>query len=112
MISLEGYSNGSKSPVLKAVLVILLLRYAIKGLSVSNIDKFTKDLSSYCYFPPPSRQTIKKYLFYLIEYNLIFYDGTQHSFIIKKSGINLLYIIVTSIKKYSLDIQKLSIGFE
>ena len=43
---------------------------------------------------------------------MILYDGTNQVFIIKNSGINLLAIIIMSIKKYSLDIEKTSIGFE
>lgn len=114
MISLIDCSDDSKAPKLRAVLVVLLLRSTIKGLAPSNIDKLIRNFtdSSSGHISSLTMHTIKKYLYYLIEYDLIFYDGTNQVFIIKNSGINLLAIIITSIKKYSLDIKKMLIGFE
>ena len=114
MISLIDYRDNSKAPKLRAVLVVLLLRSTIKGLATSNIDKLVGNLtdSSSGHISSLTMHTIKKYLYYLIEYGMILYDGTNQVFIIRNSGINLLAIIITSIKKYSLDIEKMSIGFE
>ena len=113
MISLIDCSDDSKAPKLRAVLVVLLLRSTIKGIATSNIDKLIRNLtSSSGHISSLTMHTIKKYLYYLIEYDLILYDGTNQVFIIRNSGINLLAIIITSIKKYSLDIEKMLIGFE
>ena len=115
MISLKGYSDGSKPPKLEAILVVLLLRCTIKGLDTSDIDQLVSNMTSSfssVYFSSLLKNTIKKYLYYLIEYDLILYDVTKQLFIIKNSGINLLSIIITSIKKYSLDVKKMSIEFE
>ena len=113
MISLIDWSDNSKAPKLKAKLVALLLRDTIKGLAKSDIDKLIRNsTSSSGQISSLTIHTIKKYLYYLIEYGMILYDGTNQVFIIKNSGINLLAIIIMSIKKYSLDIEKMSIGFE
>lgn len=112
MISLKDHNDDSKSLTLKAELVLLLLRYTVKGLTVSDINKLVRNLTSSNYFSSLSRKTIKEYLYYLIEYDLICYDGTKHVFVINKSGISFLYIIAASIKKYSLDVKHMSIGFE
>lgn len=105
--------NDTKTPKFKAKLVAILLRATIKGLATSDIDKLIRN-STYSsgQISALTIHTIKKYLYYLIEYGLILYDGTNQVFIIKNSGINLLAIIIMSIKKYSLDIEKMSIGFE
>lgn len=113
MISLIDCSDDSKAPKLEAKLVALLLRATIKGLATSDIDKLIRNsTSSSGYISSLTMHIIKKYLYYLIEYGLILYDGTNQVFVIKNSGINLLAIIIMSIKKYSLDIEKMSIGFE
>src|SRR6476659_2732833 len=113
MISLIDWSDNSKAPKLKAKLVALLLRATIKGLATRDIDKLIRNsASSSGQISKLTIHTIKKYLYYLIEYGLILYDGTNQVFIIKNSGIKLLAIIIMSIKKYSLDIEKMSIGLE
>jgi hypothetical protein len=111
MISLID-RNDTKAPRFKAKLVAILLRATIKGLATSDIDKLIRNSTSSGQISALTIHTIKKYLYYLIEYGLILYDGTNQVFIIKNSGINLLAIIIMSIKKYSLDIEKMSIGFE
>jgi hypothetical protein len=111
----KGHSDGSKAPKLKVVLVAILLRCTINGLDKSDIDVLIRNLTasfSSVYFPSLTKQTIKKYLYYLIEYDLILYDGTNQVFVIKNSGINLLSIIIATTKKCSLDIEKMSIEFE
>ena len=112
MISLID-RNDTKAPRFKAKLVAILLRATIKGLATSDIDKLIRN-STYSsgQISALTIHTIKKYLYYLIEYGMILYDGTNQVFIIKNSGIKLLVIIIMSIKKYSLDIEKTSIGFE
>ena len=113
MISLKDCSDDSKAPKLKAILVALLLRATIKGLATSDIDKLIRNsTSSSGQISSITMHTIKKYLYYLIEYGLILYEGTNQVFIIKNSGIKLLVVIIMSIKKYSLDIEEMSIGFE
>jgi hypothetical protein len=98
MISLID-RNDTKAPKFKAKLVAILLRTTIKGLATSDIDKLIRN-STYSsgQISALTIHTIKKYLYYLIEYGLILYDGTNQVFIIKNSGINLLAIIIMSIK--------------
>jgi len=108
----SDYSNTSKPPKLRILLVVLILRYTIKGFTVNDIDKLHRYLTSSIYFSHITLRTIKKYLFYLIEYDLILYDGTNHLFIMNQRGASFLYFIAISMKKYSLQIEKLSIKFE
>ena len=77
MISLID-RNDTKAPRFKAKLVAILLRATIKGLATSDIDKLIRN-STYSsgQISALTIHTIKKYLYYLIEYGLILYGGTN-----------------------------------
>lgn len=70
--------------VMQAVIFQPILLMCVKGSPIQsiylNIQRFL----------PISEELIKKYLFYLIEYGLLSYDGNDHSFFTSNSGINLL----------------------
>ena len=79
-----------KSPTLKGEIVenILFLLDSQKELSVSTIlSESTRKL------PMISCKTIKKYLVYLADYELISYDGQKHVYCIDENGVDLLHFI-------------------
>ncbi|HKU83444.1 MAG TPA: hypothetical protein VJP58_05325 [Candidatus Nitrosocosmicus sp.] len=73
--------------VMQAVIFQPILLVCLKGSSIQNIYLNIQRLL------PISNELIKKYLFYLIEYGLISYNGNDHSFFSSNAGINLLFKI-------------------
>ena len=100
----NDYSNNSKSPKLRVIVIEIILLHSIEGFAACDIDELKRIIVS--------SQTLKKYLYYLIEYDLLLYDGIKPAFVMKERGFTLLYTIGNSRKKYSLDIKKLLIVFE
>ena len=73
--------------VMQAVIFQPILLMCVKGSPIQRI---------YCNIQrlfPISKELIKKYLFYLTEYRLINYNGTNHSFYTSNAGVNLLFKI-------------------
>ncbi len=73
--------------VMQAIIFQPILLMCLKGSPVQSI---------YCNIQrllPISDELIKKYLFYLIEYGLISYNGNNHSFYSSDAGLNLLFKI-------------------
>ena len=75
-----------KSPQLQAAIVEPILKLCIDGITMDELKIKTDKML-------PLMYTIaKKYLFYLIEYEFILYDGQKRIFIIKDEGYNLLHL--------------------
>lgn len=55
---------------------------------------------------------IKNYLFYLIDYEVISYDGQKRIFTITDGGYELLYMIEKETRQENKDIKDISIVFE
>lgn len=73
--------------VMQAVIFQPILIMCLKGSSIQSI---------YCNIQrllPISDELIKKYLFYLIEYGLINYNGNNKSYFSSDAGVNLLFKI-------------------
>ena len=70
--------------VMQAVIIQPILLMCLRGSSIHRIDLTIQRLL------PISSELIKKYLFYLIEYGLISYDGSSQSYFSSDDGINLL----------------------
>jgi hypothetical protein len=73
--------------VMQAVIFQPILLICLKGSSVKKINLNIQRLL------PISDELIKKYLFYLIEYGLISYDGSRRLYFSTDDGINLLFKI-------------------
>jgi len=61
---------------------------------------------------PRSRLKIKKYLFHLINYKLVIYDGQRKIFLTKNEGINLLFSIYKEKKINKINSEDLVITLE
>ena len=73
--------------VMQAVIFQPILLMCLKGSTIQKIRLNIQRLL------PISDELIKKYLFYLIEYGLISYNGNNQSFFSSNSGVNLLFKI-------------------
>lgn len=73
--------------VMQAVIFQPILLMCLKGFTIQQICLNTQRQI------PISDELIKKYLFYLIEYNLVTYNGNNQSFFTSNSGVNLLFKI-------------------
>jgi Tfp pilus assembly ATPase PilU len=70
--------------VMEAVIFQPILLMCLRGSSIQRINLNIQRLL------PISSELIKKYLFYLIEYGLISYDGSSRSYFSSNEGITLL----------------------
>jgi predicted transcriptional regulator len=87
----------TKSLKLEAELVEIILEASANETTFSEL----RYLLSYAGLP---HHTLKKYLFFLIEYNLICYEGRDKVFVITKDGWNVLSTAArTGIKKIALE---------
>jgi hypothetical protein len=87
----------TKSLKLEAELVEVILEACANETTFRELSY----LLDYAYLP---RDTLKKYLFFLIEYDLISYDGREKFFAITKKGWNVLSTASrTSIKSILLE---------
>lgn len=73
--------------VMQAVIFQPILLVCLKGSSIQSIYCNIQRLLSI------SDELIKKYLFYLIEYGLITYNGNTNSYFSSDAGANLLFKI-------------------
>ena len=74
-----------KVEIVENILFLLTLQ---KEPSISEILSESKRK-----LPLISCKTIKKYLVYLADYELILYDGQRHVYRIEENGLDLLYFI-------------------
>ena len=104
--------HNSKSPKLKVILIEIILLHSIQGFGRNDIDKCKRDMKPVIDYSTLKLQNLKRYLYYLIEYDLILYDGLNDLFTIKERGFMFLSIILNSRKKHSLNFRNLLIVFE
>jgi predicted transcriptional regulator len=75
------------SQELEAIIVERILAICVKGASFNELRDAIQKVASF------SRFILKKYLFHLIEYGIISYQGQSQVYIITWEGLNLLSII-------------------
>jgi hypothetical protein len=71
-----GYLEGIAQDIVECILLL-----CIKG---STFDDLMHSM------PLSSPKLLKKYLFYLIDYDLIFYNGQNRVYMIKGTGLEIL----------------------
>ena len=81
------HNNDSKSPVLQAVIIEPILISCINKVSFYVLALAIQKMM------PISIIEIKKYLFYLVDYGLVSYNGLQQVFTIEDGGFGLLDMI-------------------
>jgi predicted transcriptional regulator len=81
------HDHTIKSQELEAIIVEQILAICINGARFNELKDATQRVASF------SRYILKKYLFYLIEYGIISYQGQNQVYVITWEGLNLLSII-------------------
>ncbi|MDQ6723893.1 MAG: hypothetical protein M3Z01_06485 [Thermoproteota archaeon] len=81
------YNKGLKSPKLQAVIVEPILVSCIYKISIYDLVNEMQRIL------PLLSNKLKKYLFHLINYELISYNGQKQVYIIEDGGLDLLYMI-------------------
>ena len=98
--------NDIKSPILQAAIVEPILIFCIKGSSIFEISCNIQSMLTIPY------AIIKNYLFYLIDFEAISYNGQKKIFKISDGGLDLLYMIDKEKKQAKTDIKDITITFE
>ncbi len=81
-------SHDKTSPKLKASTIEPILLLGINRVSIYELSVEINKMS-----PPLSCKTLKRYLFYLVSYELVSYNGQRQIYKTKDGGLDLLYKI-------------------
>lgn len=98
--------NNTKSPKLKAVVLEPVLLSCINGITVRDLFFEMQRTLSLPY------ETLKKYLFVLINNELITYDGQKQLYITEEGGFDLLQMINKEKKMMMVDSEDIVITIE
>ncbi|MGN6630505.1 MAG: hypothetical protein ACTHKJ_11655 [Candidatus Nitrosocosmicus sp.] len=82
-----NHNKETELPKLRADIIESILTSCFKGESIECLLYNEKNLDS------SNKNIVKKYLFFLIEFELLSYNGQKKIFIIEKRGYDLLNII-------------------
>ena len=77
-------NKSGRKIVMKAVILHPILMSCLEGVTISQLYSIISSIMTI------DEEPIKKYLFYMIEFNLITYRGKIKSFFIANDGFNLL----------------------
>ncbi|HKR74040.1 MAG TPA: hypothetical protein VJR94_08005 [Candidatus Nitrosocosmicus sp.] len=95
-VATSDKKSGEKI-VMKAVILQPILMSCFEGVTISHLYSTISSIISI------DKEAVKKYLFYMIEFNLITYQGKIKSFFIANDGINLLLQIESMKSRESLN---------
>jgi predicted transcriptional regulator len=100
------HDHTIKSQELEAIIVEQILAICINGARFNELKDVTQRVASF------SRYILKKYLFHLIEYGIISYQGQSQVYVITWEGLNLLSIINIEKRIRHSDIEDIVICLE
>lgn len=95
-----------KSPELKAIIVEQILIVCV------NRTRFNELLDTILTIASFPRYILKKYLFHLIEYGIVSYQGENQVYVITRTGLDLLSIINREKRTTQLDFKDIVICLE
>ena len=81
------HDHTIKSQELEAIIVEQILAICVNGARFNELKDAIQKVASFSHY------ILKKYLFYLIEYDIISYQGQNQMYVITWEGLNLMYII-------------------
>src|SRR5919112_6377565 len=87
-LSSKYYGKAMRTPALKASIVEPILICCINGISINDLEREMQKTT------PLSINNLKKYLLYLVDYQIISYNGQRHEYAIENDGFDLLDIIM------------------
>ena len=82
-------SHNKTSPKLKASIIEPILLVGANGICIYELPVEINRISP----PPFSSKTLKRYLFYLVSYGLVSYNGQRQIYKTEDGGLDLLYEI-------------------
>jgi predicted transcriptional regulator len=100
------HNKNSKSPELQAFIVEPILIACMDDASIKDISKKAEMTL------PSQLPILKHYLFYLIEYGFISYNGQRKYFSIEEEGWKMLHMISKEKKGNSIDSKDIVIILE
>jgi predicted transcriptional regulator len=95
-----------KSQELEAIIVEQILAICVNGARFNELKDAIQRVASF------SQYILKKYIFYLVEYGIISYQGQNQVYVITWEGLNLLSIINIEKRIRQSDIEDLTICLE
>ena len=95
-----------KSPKLKAVIVESILVYCHDGASICELSFEIQRIM------PLPYNALKKYLFYLISYEILSYDGQRQVYVMEDGGYDLLDAINREKRKTMVNSEDIVITIE
>ena len=106
MSSIKYNIKNMKSPKLKAVIVESILIDCVNGASICEL------LFEMQRIMPLPYNSLKKYLFYLINYEILSYDGQRQVYIMEDGGYDLLDTINREKRKTMVNSEDIMIIIE
>jgi hypothetical protein len=101
-----SHNKDIKSPALQAAVVEAILKLCVNGITMYDLKLKTDSILSLMY------DIAKKYLFYLIDYGLVSYNGQKQIFVIEDGGNDLLCMIEKKKRQLTTNINNITITFE
>jgi hypothetical protein len=99
-------NNDTKSPELQASIIEPILLSCMDGISFNLLLLIMRKILQIYSFK------LKRYLFYLIDYGVISYDGLKQAYKIENGGLGLLEMIKKEKIREKADINEITITFE
>ena len=99
-------NNYTRSPELQAFIIEPLLLCCLSGVSFNFLLLSIQKILRISY------NDLKNYLFYMIEYGVLSYDGQNQKYKIEKGGMDLLNIIKEERTHGKTKVNDISITFE
>jgi predicted transcriptional regulator len=100
------HDHTIKSQELEAIIVEQILAMCVNGAGFNELKDAIQRIASFSHF------ILKKYLFHLIEYGIISYQGQSQVYVITWEGLNLLSIINIEKRIRHSDIEDIVICLE
>ncbi len=82
------HGKAMRTPGLKAAVVEPILVCCINGISINDLEREMQKTM------PLSSNNLKKYLLYLVDYQIISYNGQRRVYTIEHDGFDLLDMIM------------------
>ncbi len=102
----KTYNKNSRSPDLQAFIVEPIL---VACMDDATIDEIAKEIATVIPSPYP---ILKDYLFFLIEYGLVSYNGLKRLFSIDDGGWEMMHLLGRQKRIDGIDIKDIVINLE
>lgn len=98
--------NNTKSPELQASILEPILLCCLYSVSFNSILLTIQKILQVSFYD------LKNYLFYMVEYGVVSYDGQRQAYRIEKGGLDLLNLLKKERNQRKVSIKDITITFE